>query len=188
MKKLIILVAIFSTSVTTYAQSVFDKFEDMDDVSSVVVSQRMFKLLTQIDIQVDDQESQDFVDMIKNLTSLKVFTTEDGAVSTQMKTEVDRYLKQSKLEELMRIKDGNKNVKFYIRAGRDENHVSELLMFVTGLKDITKNSDISINGKKREFETVLLTLTGDIDLRQISKLTKSMDIPGGEQLEKVNKE
>jgi hypothetical protein len=31
-------------------------------------------------------------------------------------------------------------------------------------------------------------LTGDIDLKQISKLTNQMDIPGGNQLEKAGKE
>ena len=40
--------------------------------------------------------------------------------------------------------------------------------------------------KKREIETVLLTLTGDIDLRQVSKITNQMDIPGGDQLKKAS--
>jgi hypothetical protein len=38
----------------------------------------------------------------------------------------------------MRIKDGDKNIKFYVQSGRDDNHVSELLMLVNGL---TKASD-----------------------------------------------
>ena len=58
-------------------------------------------------------------------------------------------------------------------------------MFITGLKEMTKDQNIEINGKKREFETVVMTLTGDIDLRQVSKITNQMDIPGGEQLKKA---
>ncbi|MCK5400109.1 MAG: DUF4252 domain-containing protein, partial [Flavobacteriaceae bacterium] len=58
---------------------------------------------------------------------------------------------------------------------------------VTGLKELTKGEDITINGKKREIETVLLSLTGDIDLKQISKLTSKMDLPGGKHLEKAGK-
>jgi hypothetical protein len=85
----------------------------------------------------------------------------------------------------MRIKDGEQTVKFYVKEGKDDNHVKELLMFVTGLKEITKGQDITINGKKREIETVLLSLTGDIDLRQVSKLTNKMNVPGGNQLKKV---
>lgn len=102
-----------------------------------------------------------------------------------MKSTVDKYLKSSALEELMRIKDGDQTVKFYVKEGKDENHVKELLMFVTGLKELTEGKDIEINGKKREIETVLLTLTGDIDLRQVSKITNQMDIPGGDQLKKA---
>ncbi|CAN0603526.1 unnamed protein product [Ectocarpus sp. 12 AP-2014] len=54
-------------------------------------------------------------------------------------------------------------------------------MFVTGLKDM----DIDVNGKK--LETVLLSLTGDINLRSVSKLTDKMDLPGGDQLGKAAK-
>ena len=85
----------------------------------------------------------------------------------------------------MRFKDGEQTVKFYVKEGKDENHVKELLMFMTGLKEMTEGQDIEINGKKRVFETVVLSLTGDIDLRQVSKITNSMNIPGGEQLKKA---
>jgi hypothetical protein len=87
----------------------------------------------------------------------------------------------------MRVKDGDQQVNFYVKEGKDENHVKELLMFISGLKEMTKGQNIEINGKKREIETVILSLTGDIDLRQISKLTNQMNMPGGDQLKKVNK-
>ena len=87
----------------------------------------------------------------------------------------------------MRIKEGDQSVKFYIKEGSDENHVDELLMFITGLSDLT-SGDLTINGEQRNFETVLLSLTGDnFDLSQISKLTSNMNVPGGKQLEKAGK-
>lgn len=188
MKKLVLILAIAIVPLGSFAQSIFDQFEDLDGVTSVVVNQNMFKLLSKIDVETNDPESQDYINMIENLTSLKVLTTGDEAISAKMKSEVDRYLKKSKLQELMRVKDGEQTVKFYIKEGKNEDHVSELLMFITGLKEVTKDADVTINGQKREFETVLLTLTGDIDLKQISKLTNQMDIPGGNQLEKAGKE
>jgi hypothetical protein len=187
-KKLVLILAIAILPVASFAQSIFDQFEDLDGVTSVVVNQNMFKLLSKIDVETNDPESQDYINMIENLTSLKVLTTGDEAISAKMKSEVDRYLNKSKLQELMRVKDGEQTVKFYIKEGKNEDHVTELLMFITGLKEVTKDADVTINGKKREFETVLLTLTGDIDLKQISKLTNQMDIPGGNQLEKAGKE
>ena len=52
-------------------------------------------------------------------------------------------------------------------------------MFVTGIKDM----DVEIDDRK--IETVLLTLTGDIDLTKIGSLTKKMNLP--EELEKAEK-
>ena len=185
MKKIIIITALLLTPVLAFAQGVFDKFEDNAEVSSFVINQKMFRMLATIDMDVDDAEAQEFMEMVKKITGLKVFTTGDDKVSADMKSTVDSYLKNSKLEELMRFKDGEQTVKFYVKEGKDENHVKELLMYMTGLKELTEGKDIEINGKKRVFETVVLSLTGDIDLRQVSKITNKMDIPGGEQLKKA---
>lgn len=88
-----------------------------------------------------------------------------------MKSTVDKYLKSSAMEELMRVKDKDANVKFYIRQGKDADHVKELLMFVDGINGTAKMPG------DRKVETVLLSLTGDIDLNKISTLTKKMNLP-----------
>ncbi len=185
MKKLILIIAVVFTSMTSFSQSVFDKFEDNEEVASVILNQKMFKMLATMGVDIDDPEMKEYVDMAKSITGFKVFTTGDEKVSAEMKATVTKYLKSSDLEELMRIKDGDQTVKFYVKEGKDENHVKELLMYISGLKEMTKGQDIKINGKNREFETVIMTLTGDIDLRQISKITNQMDIPGGDQLKKA---
>lgn len=158
-----------------FSQSVFDRFEAMDDVSAVVVNQNMFKLFSRI--EADDPEAREFMSMVKSLKNLKVFSTENKTIATEMQSAMDQYIKNSSLEELMRVKDKNSNVKFYIKPGRDEDHVSELLMFVSGLKEV------EVNGRK--LETVLLSLTGDIDLNKISMLTKKMNLPS--ELDEVEK-
>jgi len=185
MKKVILILAVMLMSVSGFSQSVFDKFEDLDGVTSVILNQKMFKMLGTMGMDVDDPEMKEYVDMVKNITGFKVFTTGDAKITADMTSTVTKYLGSSKLEELMRIKDGAQTVKFYVKEGKDENHVKELLMFITGLKEMTKGQNIEINGEKREFETVIMSLTGDIDLRQISKLTSQMDIPGGDQLKKA---
>ncbi len=185
MKKFAVILAIALAPIVTFGQSEFDKFEDMDGVTSVIVNQKMFKMLMDIQIQTDDPEAQEMIDMVGKITGLKVLTTGNEKISADMNSTVNNYLKGSNLQELMRIKDGDQTVKFYVREGKDDNHVKELLMFANGLKELTKDQDININGQKREIETVLLSLTGDIDLRQISKLTNKMNVPGGDQLKKV---
>lgn len=179
MKKFLIITVLALLPLTGISQSIFDKYEDLDEVSAVVVNRSMFNLLAKMDVEIDDPEAEDFMSIAKSLNGLKVFTTEDGKVSSDMKATVTKYLKSEKMEELMRVKDKDANVKFYIRNGRDEDHVSELLMFVTGMKNV----DVEVNGRK--FETVLLSLTGDIDLNKIGSLTKKMNLP--EELNKAGK-
>lgn len=186
-KKLVVIIALIVAPITSFGQSIFDKFEDMDEVASIVLNQKMFSMLASIDVDLDDKEAEQYLDMVKKITGIKVFSTGDEKISADMNATVNKYLKSSDLEELMRIKDGEQTVKFYVKEGKDENHVRELLMFVNGLKEMTAGQDITINGKKREIETVLITLTGDIDLRQVSKITNSMNLPGGEQLKKAGK-
>jgi hypothetical protein len=179
MKKIIIILVIAVLPSLGFSQSVFDKYEDLDNVSAVVVNQSMFRLLSNIDVEVDDPEAKDFMDIAKSLKNLKVFITEDKNISADMMKTMNQYLKSAKLEELMRVKDKDANIKFYIKSGKDEDHVSELLMFVTGMNKV----DVEVDGRK--FETVLLSLTGDIDLNKIGSLTNKMNLP--EELNEAGK-
>lgn len=141
-----------------YAQnSIFDKFEDMDDVTSVIVNKEAFKMLSKF--KGSSPEAKEYAEMVQNLESLKVFTTESSIIANQMGEVVSKYLKTTKLVELMRVKDKDANVKIYVRQGKDENHVSELLMFVSDLKN------------KANQQAVILSLTGEIDLNKISEIT-----------------
>ena len=51
-----------------------------------------------------------------------------------------------------------------------------------------EEQDIKVGGEQRIIETVLLSLTGDIDLRNVSKLTSQLNVPGGDQLKKASKQ
>lgn len=171
MKKLILLVAIVTIPFANYAQtSVFDKFEEMDDVTTVVITKEAFKMASKFG--GSSSEAKEYVDMVKDLNNLKVFTTESSAISKQMNDVVASYLKSSKLTQLMRVKDKDANVKIYIKQGKDENHVSELLMFVSDMQN------------KGNQEAVILSLTGDIDLNKISKITEGYIPNSGKQLKK----
>lgn len=141
-----------------YAQvSIFDKFEAMDEVTSIIVNKEAFKMLSKF--KGSTPEAKEYAEMVKDLESLKVFTTESAIVANQMSDVVSKYLKSAKLVELMRVKDKDANVKIYIRPGKDENHVSELLMFVSDLKN------------QGNQQSVILSLTGEIDLNKISEIT-----------------
>jgi len=178
MKKIILLVAIALLPFANYAQSsVFEKFEDMDDVTTIVITKEAFKMASRFG--GSSQEAKEYVDMVKNLESLKVYTTENIEISKQMTDVVTKYLKSSKLVELMRVKDKDANVKIYVRQGKDEDHVSELLMFVNGIAKYTHDVD-----SRLKAESVVLSLTGEIDLNKISKITEGYIPNSGTQLKK----
>ncbi len=170
MKKSILIILIASLPFLAFSQSIFDKYDDMDHVASITINKGLIDLMGNINIE-GDQEAQDFIDVARGINGIKVLITEDKSVSADMDVTVRKYLKSSSLEELMRIKDKDTNVKFYIRNGKDDNHVSELLMFVSGLDQ----TDLDINGRK--LETVLVSMTGNIDLTKIGALTNKMNLP-----------
>ena len=173
MKKLTIILALLMAPVLVSAQNQFDSFEDENDVTSVIVTKNMFKLLSKMDLDSQDPEAKEYLAMVDNLDNIKVFTTENPTVASKMDASVAKYVASSKgLGELMRVKDDGKNIKFYSKEGKNENFVSELLMHMNG----------NIDGKKM---TVIMSITGNIDLKQISKLTAELNVPGSEELKNI---
>ncbi len=183
MKKNVILVAmaLLMMPLTSMAQDIFSKYSDNADVTYVNIKPKMFQMLAKMDIDSDDPEANEYLAMVNSITSLKTIITEKGAISADLASWVNS--KASSLEELMEVKDDGTVIKFFVKEGKDEDHVKELLIFVNGISKHMEGSDISVNGEQRKFETVIVSLTGDIDLKQVSKLTKKMNIPGGEHLD-----
>lgn len=175
MKKILVIFILCLAPMFAQAQSVFDAFEDVEEVTSIVVSKKMFSLIAKMSTG-DSEDAKNLREMSESLTGLKMFATDNPSVAKQMKSKVSTYLKNSSLEELMRIKEDDSTVKFYVKEGKDEDHVKELLMFVTG-------GNINIKGDK--IESVVLTLTGDIDLNKIQYLTEKYNLP--EELNEVKK-
>jgi hypothetical protein len=175
MKKAAILIALVVAPLFASAQNAFDSFENEKDVSSVIVTKNMFKLLSKMDLDSNDPEAKEYLNMVNNLDNIKIFTTDNPEVSKRMDAAVVKYISGSKnLGELMRVKDEGKNIKFYSKEGKNENFVSELLMHLEG----------DIDGKKT---TVVMSITGNIDLKQISKLTDELKVPGSEELKNIDK-
>lgn len=109
MKKTLLIIAMALIPMVGFSQGFFDKYEDEKDVTSVIVTKNMFKLLAEIDIESDDPEVKNYMEMVNNLDNIKIFITENKEVGNRMKSSVDQYLSTSKgLNELMRVKDDGK--------------------------------------------------------------------------------
>lgn len=167
--KKLIVTAVFALMPTLFfAQTAFDKFDGQDDVTAVVVNKKMFKMMG----DVKSKENQQYLNLIKKLDNLRVFTTQSARVTSDMKSTSEKYIKTAGLEELMRVTDKGQNIKILVKSGTSDTNVRELLMFIEG------------SGKN---ETVLMSLTGNFDLNDISLLTDKMNLPGGDNIEKAAK-
>lgn len=182
-KKLIVFVmATMLMPAISMAQDIFDKYSESTDVTYVSIKPKMFQMLAKMGINVDDPEAQAYMNMINSITSFKTLVTDNKTIAADLTKWVKS--RTSSLEELMEVKDEGSEVKFYVKEGKDADHVKELLIYVNGLDKAMKGEGVDINGEKRKIETVVVSLTGDINLNEISKLTEKMNIPGGQHLEK----
>ena len=174
MKNLVVVIAFLISSVASYAQDAFDKFEDKDGVASVIVNKKMFEMMSKVKVDAKDKQMQQYMNLLKKLDNLKVFTTSNAKLGADMKATVMTYLKSNPLEELMRVNSDGKNVKIYVKSGANENIVKELLMFIEG-------------ANMKDANTIVLSLTGNFNLDEISMLTEKMSLPGGADLKKASK-
>lgn len=174
MKNVVVAIALFLASTVSFAQGAFDKFEDKEGVTSVVVNKKMFEMMSKVKVNTNDKDTQQYLNLLKKLENLKVFTTSSAKVGSEMKSSVNSYLKSNPLEELMRVNNEGKNVKIYVKSGANEKIVKELLMFIEG-------------ANMKDANTIVLSLTGNFSLDEISMLTEKMSLPGGDDLKRAAK-
>ena len=173
MRKFILTVVLAFVSNAFFAQPAFDQFEGQDDITSVIVNKKMFDLMSKVKMDSSDKETMQYLNLIRKLDNLKVFTTTSVRATAEMKAVAEKYVKTGGLEELMRVNEEGKNIKIVVKSGTTDAKIKELLMFIEG------------GGKEKE--TVLMSLTGDFDLSEIAVLTDKMRIPGGDDLKKATK-
>ena len=127
----------------------------------------MFDLFAQIDS--DSKDYKDFKEVTSKLNSIKILASEEGAESGGINfyNEIMKSLPEKDYKELMVVKEKDQDLKFLIRE--KEGKISELLLVVGG-----------------KAENVLISIQGEIDLETISKLSKSMNIGGMENLDKID--
>ncbi len=173
MRKLVFVLVFSVFPAVFFGQAAFDKFDGQEDVTSIIVNKKMFELMSKVKVDATDKSAKPYLNLIKKLDNLKVFTSGSTRVSSEMKVTAEKYMKSAGLEELMRINDGGKNIKIWVKSGAKDSQIKELMMFM--------------EGTSKGNETVLMSLTGDFDLNELSVLTDKMRLPGGDELKKATK-
>jgi len=172
MKKIVIMLIVLLSPVWLLAQNsqlskFFDKYSGQEGYTSVYITKYMFELFAKIS---DEQEDKEFKELTSNLNSIKILTADslmEVRNGGKFQKELLRILPKTDYKDLMIIKEGKQDIRFLIRE--EKSKITELVMIVTG-----------------EDDPVLMFLEGDINLKNISKMSKSMKIKGFEHLEKVD--
>ena len=143
----------------------FNKYSEKQGFTVVSISSKMFSLFAN-----KDAENKDAGEIINKLKSIKILSVEDSLLNKNLNfyTELSKKLDLSVYEELMVVKEGPDITKFLIR--QTGNIISELLVITGGPKG---NSLISIKG--------------ELNLKSISELSKSLDMQELKSLDKIEK-
>jgi hypothetical protein len=161
MRKIILLIALTVASMVTSAQSLFDTLEDMDGVDMLVVNKDMFELLSKFNPdKMKDNKAMQIFAMINDLKSFKMFSTDDSFIADKMEVMTNTAIKKHNLTELMRIKEDDSRIKIYVKATKNKEYVSEVLMFIKGIDKQTKGIS----------KSMIMSLTGVIDITKMSDL------------------
>ncbi len=169
MKKLMIGAVIMMCSIAASAQNdaiakFFSKYQSDETFSQVTISGKMFSMMA--NLSGDTEEEKAMIASISKIKGLKILSKSEARNSRELYKEAISMIPSSTFEELMSIRDKDKDMKFFTKEAGGK--ISELVM---------------VMGGNEEF--MVLTLFGEIDLKDISKIGKAVNIDGLENLEKV---
>ncbi len=176
MKKLLFVICFIGISALSLAQNksidrVFDKYAGMEGFTTVYISKYMFSMFSNLE-GVEDEDMKEVQDVFGKLNGIKILAVDDAAVlgeGVNFYDEIMKDLPKGRYEELMVVKDSESDVVFLARE--EGGVIIELLLIVGGDGD----------------NNALIAITGEIDLNTISKLGKTMDIDGMDQLDNLEK-
>lgn len=147
-------------------QKYFNQYMNDERFDMVYISPKMFEMVSKIDLE-SDRVDPEVMEIIKELKGLRILSYEGPEAGNYYK-EAQQKINLNEYDELLVARDGDEHV--HIRVKDTGDIVNELLLLVGG-------SD----------EFVLLSFTGNIDLKKVGKLGKVLDIKHIEELERIDK-
>jgi hypothetical protein len=142
----------------------YNKYSANQDFTVVSVNERMISLFSSLDLE--DEEDREAMDAISKIKGIKLIAKQGSNNSKALYNEAKAAFAKG-YDELMVVRDKDANMQFLIKESGGK--ITELIMLV--------DSDSSF---------VAASIYGDIDLKQMSKMGKSLNISGMENLNKLD--
>lgn len=170
MKKVMVgVVMMVLLSVAAQAQNdviakFFNKYDGDESFSKVSISGKMFSMMANIDGNTEDEKAM--TSAISKIKGLKILKKDDARNSRELYKEALSMVPAGQFEELMTVRDKDKDMKFFTKESGGK--ISELVMVLGG---------------NEEF--LVMSLFGEIDLKEMGKIGKSVNIDGLQNLDKM---
>lgn len=150
----------------TIVNKYFNELADNDAYTKVSVNSKMFSLFTEL--EGGSEAEEEFLKAVSKLKGLKIIMADSiPSESAKMYTRALKDVQSAGYEELMSVQDEGENMRFSIKE--KGGIIEELLM---------------IAGGKQKF--IFMSLYGEIDLKNISKIARVMKVDGLENLSKMD--
>lgn len=156
MKKIIFtIVFIFAVTIISAQKNPFEKFTDMNGVTSVYISKNMISLFPKDSNQYGGVDVSNF---IGKLNSILILTSENKKVSQEMLSLANSRIKENNYELLMRVKSDDGELVNFFMKGKPDN-IQELIMIVDG----------------NDEESVIMQFLGNFKLQDVQEMTRNFD-------------
>jgi hypothetical protein len=142
----------------------FNKYDGDESFSKVSISGKMFSMMANIDGNTEEEKAM--IGAISKIKGLKILKKDDARNSRELYKEALSMVPAGQFEELMTVRDKDKDMKFFTKESGGK--ISELVMVLGG---------------NEEF--LVMSLFGEIDLKEMGKIGKSVNIDGLQNLDKM---
>ncbi|HHT34820.1 MAG: DUF4252 domain-containing protein [Proteiniphilum sp.] len=156
MKKMMMVLALALTASGLFAQkNPFEKFTDMEGVTSVYISKSMMSLMPKnMNMDLGNVDVSNF---INKLSSILILTSENKPVAQEMVSLANKRIRDDQYELLMRVKsDDGERVNFFMKGIPES--ISEMIMIV----------------EDNDGESVIMQFLGDFTLDDAKQITDGM--------------
>lgn len=181
MKKLVLIVSAFFllaafnvvSAQKSPTEKLFDRYSGAEGFTTVHISQELFDLFADMELEGEgDQEIEEVKEMMSQLKFIRILMYEAKEGNMDELEKFKSELKQFDLEgfsELMLVKEEDEEVRFMARKEGDR--IGELLLLIS-----------------EPGEAGFISINGNIDMKTVSKLSKTMKLEGMEHLEDLEED
>jgi|GEM_PF-4227167 hypothetical protein len=161
---MIVTLCLFVVS-KTEAQTSFDKYMTMTDVTAVQATPEMFELMSDLDLDEmsEGEDEKSMLTLLKNVEEVMVISSENNARSTLMQQDFQSYVDGKKLNKLMSVNKNGSQFLMYQKSAKSDSDISKFALYM--------------HDENNKNQSLILIINGEMDKESIEMIRKTFDVP-----------